>query len=177
MWLRDGGRTRDVDTLYRAYLADFASRDVRWIDFGVFLCAQPADGVAAVQEVSDTVGRAAPEGVWELFAVRRALARATDLAKRRIIAADDVTLEHHYRVGDSQPELITATQGGGLHEVVACPTEMAGLLSAADGSLTVGQIAGALAALLEVPEDDMRAACLAHARRLASCGMVTLPER
>ncbi|OKL54569.1 hypothetical protein BSZ39_03310 [Bowdeniella nasicola] len=186
MWLRDGGHAVGPDrqlreATYLAYLEDFASRDVRWIDFGYLLVARPDADLPAgegMRETTDLTGLAAPSGedLWRLFARRRRLARASDdaIAAATIQTSDDVTIEHHYRVGASQPEVITATQGGGLHQVISCPTELAGMLSASDGTLTVAQIAGALAALLEVDETEMLAACIAHARRLASIGMVAL---
>ncbi|SDZ92106.1 Methyltransferase small domain-containing protein [Bowdeniella nasicola] len=178
MWLRDGGLSDDYDALYRAYLADFAARGVRWVDFGYLLFTRPLSSERGVHETSDLTGHAAPDGetLWRLAAERARLERTSDsdLAASRITAADDVTLEHHFRIGESQPEVITATQGGGLHQVVSCPTEMAGLLSAADGSLTVGQIAAALAALLDVEGEAMAKACIAHTRRLASIGMLSV---
>ena len=177
LWLRDGGLLpQSLPQAYEAYLDDFAHRGVQQIEFGYLLLHRTAgDGVVLTTDLSGTPAPTARD-VHHLFAVRRDLERTDDdaLAAARITASPDVTIEHHFRPGQSQPEVITLTQGGGLHQQIRATTHMAGLLGAADGELAVGQIAGALAALLEVDGQQMRTACCQAARELAACGMVRL---
>ncbi|MDO5700174.1 MAG: class I SAM-dependent methyltransferase [Bowdeniella nasicola] len=182
MWLADGGADLDAEMshqIYRAYLKDFAARGVREVAFGYILLTRSAHESRPSLHCADTYTHArAPLGptLWRLFDVRRMLSERSDadVAGACIRAEHDVTMEHHFRIGESAPEAITLTQGGGLGLTIRAGTELAGLISAADGSLTVEQIAGALAALLDTDGEEMRAACIAHARRLASDGFVTL---
>ena len=54
-------------------------------------------------------------------------------------------------------------------------TALAGLVGACDGELTVGQVVGALADLLEEPEPDLRARLLPAVRDLVAEGLLVLP--
>ena len=59
--------------------------------------------------------------------------------------------------------------------VVDASTALAGLVGACDGELTVGQVVGALADLLEEPEPDLRARLLPAVRGLVAEGLLVLP--
>ena len=63
-----------------------------------------------------------------------------------------MTEERHQRFGAEHPEVILARQGAGFRRTARLDTATAGLLAASDGELTVGQIVGALGALLELDE-------------------------
>ncbi|MGJ5591258.1 DUF7059 domain-containing protein, partial [Micrococcus lylae] len=69
-----------------------------------------------------------------------------------LTVAADVTEERHQRFGAEHPEVILARQGAGFRRTARLDTATAGLLAASDGELTVGQIVGALGALLELDE-------------------------
>jgi hypothetical protein len=71
-----------------------------------------------------------------------------DLAGTHLLVADDVTEERHQRPGAEHPGVILLRQGAGLRRTNLMSTELAGFVSACDGDLTAGQIAGALEALL-----------------------------
>jgi hypothetical protein len=62
--------------------------------------------------------------------------------------AEDVTEERHQRPGAEHPGVILLRQGAGLRRTNLLSTELAGFVSACDGDLSAGQIAGALEALL-----------------------------
>ncbi len=62
--------------------------------------------------------------------------------------AEDVTEERHQRPGAEHPGVILLRQGAGLRRTNLLSTALAGFVSACDGDLTAGQIAGALEALL-----------------------------
>jgi hypothetical protein len=64
------------------------------------------------------------------------------------MVADDVTEERHQRPGAEHPGVILLRQGAGLRRTNLLSTELAGFVSACDGDLSVGQIIGALIALL-----------------------------
>ncbi|WIK81310.1 DUF7059 domain-containing protein [Micrococcus lylae] len=95
----------------------------------------PAGGEGAV------VGKGA--GVDPALATLRSL---------HLTVAADVTEERHQRFGAEHPEVILARQGAGFRRTARLDTATAGLLAASDGELTVGQIVGALGALLELDE-------------------------
>jgi len=56
--------------------------------------------------------------------------------------------------------------------VVRAGTALAGLVGACDGELTVGQILGALAALLEAPVAELRTGLLPAVRDLVRDGLL-----
>ena len=67
--------------------------------------------------------------------------------------AEDVTEERHQRPGAEHPGVILLRQGAGLRRTNLLSTELAGFVSACDGDLSVGQITGALEALLGGGQD------------------------
>ncbi|MBD4583816.1 methyltransferase, partial [Xanthomonas citri pv. citri] len=69
------------------------------------------------------------------------------------------------------PEVILARQGSGFRRVARLDTATAGVLSASDGELSVGQLVGAVAALLEL-DDAGRAGLLAALRELYEDGFL-----
>jgi hypothetical protein len=73
---------------------------------------------------------------------------ANSLAAAHLLVPDDVTEERHQRPGAEHPGVILLRQGAGLRRTNLLSTELAGFVSACDGDLSVGQIIGALAALL-----------------------------
>ena len=93
---------------------------------------------------------------------------ANDLAAAHLVVADDVTEERHQRPGAEHPGVILLRQGAGLRRTNLLSTELAGFVSACDGDLSVGQIIGALIALLG-GEDGFDAGTF-HASLLAEVG-------
>ncbi|MFF2344957.1 methyltransferase [Pseudarthrobacter sp. NPDC058119] len=153
-WLRDASESRDRQhyrDAYAAYLADFASRDVAGIGFGMVWLRRPAEGnpaaISRFEEISYPIEQ--PIGPHLGAAVERAdWLAAHDLAGTHLLVADDVTEERHQRPGAEHPGVILLRQGAGLRRTNLMSTELAGFVSACDGDLTAGQIAGALEALL-----------------------------
>ncbi|MET3350559.1 UNVERIFIED_ORG: hypothetical protein ABID57_002251 [Arthrobacter sp. UYEF1] len=154
-WLQDASESRDrmhYRDAYAAYLADFASRKVAGIGFGmIWLRRPPAESSAAVisrfEEITYPIEQ--PIGPHLGAAVERSdWLAANSLADAHLLVADDVTEERHQRPGAEHPGVILLRQGAGLRRTNLLSTELAGLVSACDGDLSVGQIIGALAALL-----------------------------
>jgi hypothetical protein len=63
-------------------------------------------------------------------------------------------------------------QGDGLGRGVHASTGLAAFVGVCDGELAVGQIVGALSALLDVPTDDLRAELLPAVRGLVRDGFL-----
>ncbi len=153
-WLQDASEARDrqlYQDSYAAYLNDFASRNVAGIGFGMIWLRRPAAGAGPVisrfEEITYPIEQ--PVGPHLGAAVERAdWVAAHDLAAAHLVVADDVTEERHQRPGAEHPGVILLRQGAGLRRTNLLSTELAGLVSACDGDLTIGQILGALEALL-----------------------------
>lgn len=153
-WLQDASESRDrrhYQEAYAAYLADFASRNVEGIGFGMVWLRRPAAGTRPVisrfEEITYPIEQ--PVGPHLGAAVERSdWLAANSLEDAHLLVADDVTEERHQRPGAEHPGVILLRQGAGLRRTNLLSTELAGFVSACDGDLTVGQLAGALEALL-----------------------------
>ncbi len=158
-WLQDASEARDrrlYQDSYAAYLDDFASRSVEAIGFGMIWLRRPADGATPAlrrfEEITYPIEQ--PVGPHLGAAVERAdWLAAHDLAAAHLLVAEDVTEERHQRPGAEHPGVILLRQGAGLRRTNLLSTELAGFVSACDGDLSVGQIIGALEALLGGGED------------------------
>lgn len=182
-WLQDASQGRDTDSYgsaYRDYLNDFTARGVESVGFGMIWLRNPDDlrnpdrlepvkGLRRFEEISHPIEQ--PIGAALAAAVGRFdwLAEA-DLAAAKLDVAADVTEERHQRPGSEHPGVILLRQGAGLRRTVLLSSELAGFVSACDGTLTVGQISAALEALLGEPMD-----LLGQVRELVLDGFL-LPE-
>lgn len=188
-WIRDGGTTPDRDRAawrarYAAWLADFASRDVEGIGFGIVVLRRPADDAGAglpsagrlrrLEEVTGTVRQPLGPAIGASLAAHDWLRRRDDtaLAAERLVVAGDVTEERYLRPGDADPQVVLLRQGGGLGRTVQVGTALAGLVGACDGELAVGQILGALAALLGVDAAALAGEVLPEVRGLVRDGLL-----
>ncbi|NUP58710.1 MAG: methyltransferase [Pseudarthrobacter sp.] len=157
-WLQDASESRDrahYRDAYAAYLADFGSRNVEAVGFGMVWLRRPAAGAQAsvpaalsrFEEITYPIEQ--PIGPHLGAAVERHdWLAAHSLEDAHLLVADDVTEERHQRPGAEHPGVILLRQGAGLRRTNLLSTELAGFVSACDGDLTAGQIAGALEALL-----------------------------
>ena len=153
-WLQDASEARDrqhYQDAYAVYLDDFASRNVEGIGFGMIYLRRPAEGarpvVSRFEEITYPIEQ--PIGPHLGAAVERAdWLAANELAAAHLLVAEDVTEERHQRPGAEHPGVILLRQGAGLRRTNLLSTELAGFVSACDGDLSVGQIIGALEALL-----------------------------
>jgi hypothetical protein len=151
-WLQDASETRDrrhYQEAYAAYLADFASRNVGGIGFGMVFLRRPAGErrIRRFEEITYPIEQ--PVGPHLGAAVERAdWLAAHDVSAAHLLVAEDVTEERHQRPGAEHPGVILLRQGAGLRRTNLLSTELAGFVSACDGDLTAGQIIGALEALL-----------------------------
>jgi len=186
-WIRDGGTragSPEFERLVGEWLDDFAERGVTAVGFGYLVLRRPGPGTAVLRrtEVMTTPRGERASGLGDSllagFAVYDRLASLDDsaLAEVRCTVAGDVTEERHYWPGAEGPTVIRLRQGGGLAREVEADAALAGLVGACDGGLSVGEIASALAHLLEVDEGELRAQLWPQVRELLVTGLLTLQE-
>ena len=186
-WLQDSSEQLDPEHFsagYRRYLEDFEARGVAAVGFGYLWLRRPAEpraGRIRTETVEGELQRplgpawAAAVERWDLTAgsgtshVPSKTPADTDPVDLDAVRAlhlqvpPDVTEERHQRFGAADPEVILARQGGGFRRVARLDTATAGFLAAADGEFTAGQLAGAIAGLLELDGDGERHLLLAVA--------------
>ena len=180
-WIRDGGTrqgTAEFDRLYAAWLDDFAARGVTGVGFGYIALRRPVFpgtprlrrferlGTPLATGLGDHI--AAGLSAWDWLSVRS----DAELADERFSVAGDVTEERHYWPGDEHPVVITLRQGGGFAREVQAGTALAAVVGASDGELTLGQICGAVAQLLDVDDAALSAEIVPDIRELVFTGML-----
>ena len=186
MWLRDGGLTpeRDpeaFDAALEAWIDDFEARDVRGVGFGYLIVHRPQsprEPWRLLEEVTTSGQGVLGPHVAEVLEVRELLAGLDDEAVADLcpLLAPDVTEERHLIPGAAEPTVILLRQGGGLGRTLHASTAVAALAGVADGELSVGQVASAVAALSELNAADaaaLRAEMVEAARHLLSTGFLS----
>ena len=181
-WIRDGGTrpgTAEFDSLYSAWLDDFAERGVTSVGFGYLLLRRPLDPAAPrlrrFERISTPLGAglgehlAATVAAWDWLSSRDDV----ELAGTRFAVASDVTEERHYWPGDENPAVITLKQGGGFSREVHAGTALAAVVGTCDGELELGVIASAVAHLLEVDGDELLAEVTPSIRDLVLTGFLS----
>ena len=189
-WIRDGGTrvgTSEYEVRAAEWLDDFAARGVTAVGFGYLLLRKPMVRDAArllrtevlTSPLGSVVAGGAPTGIGDhLLAGLRAYDRVAALddaalGAHRLTVAPDVTEERHYWPGEENPTVIRLRQGGGFARTIDADAALAGLVGASDGELTVAEIVGALADLLEVNEAALRDDLLPRVRELIVTGLLT----
>ena len=185
MWLRDGGLTpeRDpeaFDAALEAWIDDFEARDVRCIGFGYLIVHRPRcprEPWRLLEEVTTSGQGVLGPHVAKVLEVRERLASLDDEAVADLcpLLASDVTEERHLIPGAAEPTVILLRQGGGLGRTLQASTAVAALAGVADGELSVGQVASAVAALSELNAADaaaLRAEMVEATRHLLTTGFL-----
>ncbi|WP_315065442.1 transferase [Actinomyces oris] len=185
MWLRDGGLTpeRDLqafDSALEAWIDDFEARDVRGIGFGYLIVHRPQsprEPWRLLEEVTTSGQGVLGPHIAEVLEVRERLAGLDDDAVADLcpLLAPDVTEERHLIPGAAEPTVILLRQGGGLGRTLQASTAVAALAGVADGELSVGQVASAVAALSELNAADalaLRAEMVEATRHLLTTGFL-----
>ncbi len=194
-WIRDGGTrpgTSDFDRLFNAWLDDFAERGVTQIGFGYMLLraservqAEPHDTAVAPLARLERVHGPLGDNEWGVgvhlgncLAAHDWQASLSDdeLAAQHVVVAGDVTEERHYWPGNDDPTELLLRQGGGFARSISPGTALAALVGASDGELNIGVIASALAQLLSVDEQALRAELVDGARKLLDDGILLPPH-
>ncbi|TQM64500.1 DUF7059 domain-containing protein [Humibacillus xanthopallidus] len=180
LWTRDGGSlpgSPEHSRMYAAWLADFASRDVEAVGFGVVILQRPETDRPTWRSLDEAPGAvAAPMGpaVDAGLRARTWLAEHSDDEVLGVAwsCAPDVTEERHGRPGADDPSVILVRQGGGLRRVVRAGTVLAAYLGVADGTLTARAALDAIAALLELDAEAVRAELVPQVRDLVADGLL-----
>ena len=186
MWLRDGGLTpeRDAegfDAALEAWIDDFEACDVRGVGFGYLIVhrpRRPREPWHLLEEVTTSGQGVLGPHIAEVLEVRERLAGLDDDAVADLcpLLAPDVTEERHLIPGAAEPTVILLRQGGGLGRTLQASTAVAALAGVADGELSVGQVASAVAALSELNAADaaaLRAEMVEAARHLLAMGFLS----
>ncbi|SEJ64296.1 DUF7059 domain-containing protein [Demequina mangrovi] len=181
-WLRDAGVTpergrAEFDAAYGAYLEDFDARGVQAIGFGMVLLRRSVTGTPTLRRLEQHEGALQEPFGGYLVKALAAHDRVAALSDEVLLdtawtAAADVTRESYGPVLQADPQYILLRQGAGLGRSVSMDTALAGFVGACDGELTAGQIAHALAALLDVPAGTMLSGLVPAIRDLVADGFL-----
>lgn len=157
LWLQDSSEGLDTPGYLRAYhryLEDFARREVAAIGFGYVWLRRAASSPSVpkvrteelLHPIAQPLGPAWGEAIetWDL------LDEPAAIRELRPVVPFHVTEERHQHFGAEHPEIIMARQGAGFQRSRPVDTALAGLLAAADGELTAGQLLSAVAAILDL---------------------------
>lgn len=179
-WLRDASQGRDREAYaaaYSDYLADFSSREVSGIGFGLLwlrrpvLSGEPTFGLR-FEEIAHPIEQPIAPYLAAQIAATDSLSgrQAADLV---LTVAEDVTEERHQRPGAPHPGVILLRQGAGLRRTTLLSTAEAGFVSACDGEYSAGVLAQAVASLVEGDPEETAANLLASVGRLVTQGFLT----
>ncbi|GFZ87056.1 methyltransferase [Nesterenkonia alkaliphila] len=164
-WLRDASEERSIQDYrrrYGQYIADFASRGVQQIGFGLIWLQKPAEQQEDTtpwlrfEQLTGEIQQ--PLGPVIGQTVQRALAAHTDEAgvlQKALHTPETITEERYQRFGAEHPEVIIARQGTGLRRSRPISSAAAGFLAAADGEFTAAQLITAVCSLTETEEDTL----------------------
>ncbi|MDN4483848.1 N5-glutamine methyltransferase family protein [Demequina lignilytica] len=181
-WLRDAGVTPErgraaFEDAYEAYLSDFDARGVTAVGFGMVLLRRPLSGAPTLRRLEQHEGALQePFGAYlvDALAAHDLVASLSDqaLLDARWMVAADVTRESYGPVLQADPSHLLLRQGAGLGRSISMDTALAGFVGACDGELAAGQIAHALAALLDVPSGVMIEGLVPAIRELVADGFL-----
>lgn len=187
LWVRDGGTapgTAGYAALIDSWLADFAARGVTGVGFGYLVLRRAASGAPVLRRFERVTGALGANGsdgglgahLAAGLAAADALAALDDeaLAAAVPLVAGDVTEARHYLPGAEAPSVIELRQGGGLARTVEVDPALAALVGASDGDLPIGVLSDAIAQLLEVDAEALRADLLPRVRELVVTGFLRL---
>ncbi|MDH2442694.1 methyltransferase [Amnibacterium sp. CER49] len=173
-WVRDGGAQpggRRWRELVRLWLDDLADRGVTAIGAGYVTLRAPAAGerptLRRFEHLAGPVsgvGRALAVGL----AGHDAQAALGDdaLAAQRLRVAPDVTEHRHYWPGAADPTVLELRQGDGFTRTRRVDTATAAIVGACDGELPLGDLAAAVARLLDADPEAVLRAALPETREL-----------
>lgn len=186
-WVRDGG-SRPGDTeferLLGLWLDDFSERSVTNVGLGAVRLRRERAAAIGSEGSAGTVVRAEQAGgpfgpapgaaLQRSFEQGAACARMSDaeVLRTRWVRDPGVSEVREHRPGEDGPRAISLTCEGGVYRRIHADTVLAAAVGACDGELTLGQIADALATLLELDPAEVAEALAAHARELAWLGML-----
>ncbi len=189
-WARDGGARPgdpEFERMMTSWLDDFSERRVVALGLGSIRLRRisagddsavpsPAATLVHVERAGGAFSEAAGEHLAATFDTALTVAHLSDaevLAERWVRSSDVV--EHRQHVpGEEAPYAIALEASAGISRRVTADPLLAAAVGACDGELTLGQIADALATLLEVDAGAAEEALVAGVRELVWMGMLGL---
>lgn len=179
LWLKDSGHHggSDYRERYDTWLAWLEDQQVEGIGFG-WINLRAGGGPGPAREALDwphAVQQPIAPAVAAWASARDALAASPDLTATRPQRAEDVVQETRGEPGAADPQAIVLRQDRRLRRARLVDTATAALVGACDGDLTVGQIIGALAHLLDRPVADLARDLLPVVGELVAEGYLVLP--
>lgn len=178
LWLKDSGHHGGPDYAqrYDTWLSWFENTGIEGVGFGWINVRLGGGGRHELLEwpydVEQPVGPAIR--AWGDAATELAHVSDDGLLGSHLRARDDVQQETVGRPGAKDPEAIVLRQQRGFRRARTADTVEAAFLGACDGDLSVGQLLGALSALLERDEPELRATYLPVVRELVDEGFLLL---
>lgn len=182
LWLKDSGHHGGPDYAHRydTWLSWFEETGIAGVGFG-WIDVRRGGGAGAgggrhellewPYDVEQPIGPAIHawgDAVDDL----RGLAEDEALLGTRLRAREDVQQETVGRPGAEDPEAIVLRQQRGFRRARTADTVEAAFVGACDGDLAVGQLLGALGALLERDEAELRTTYLPVVRELVEQGFL-----
>ena len=183
-WVRDGGARpgeAEFERMLATWIDDFSERRITAVGLGsVRVQRAPARAGAEPVVHLDAAGGAFSdaEGLGDAlqraFAVGAATARMTEVEvlSAHWVLDESVAEIREHRPGEEAPRRIALETTRPIARRIAADTLLAAALGACDGELSLGQIADALATLLEVDAAAARNALVAGVRELVWFGML-----
>ncbi|PPG36372.1 SAM-dependent methyltransferase [Pseudoclavibacter sp. RFBG4] len=182
MWLKDAAENAELSSwqhAFRRYLQDFASRDVERIGMGMFFLRRTHEGAVGgplrrFEHLTHALGHPLAAHIRDGFEAITWLRGVDDdeLFDEPLVVAGDVTEERHSRPGDEDPSIIMLRQGAGFRRTMSMSTELTGFVSVCDGELVGSQIVTAIASLVDVEEEALRASLVPDVRELVALGFL-----
>ncbi len=170
LWLKDAGlhgRT-DYARRYDTWLSWFDEQGIEGVGFGWLNLRRTGGGRHELldwpYEVEQPIGPA--------IAGWGAAVGTAVTEEDHLVAAADLLQETQGRPGAEDPSTIVLRQQRGLRRARRVDTLEAAFVGACDGELSVGQIIGALAQILDRDVDDVRREVLGVATELVAEGLV-----
>jgi hypothetical protein len=178
LWLRDAGhdRTPDYTRRYDAWARWFEDQRITGVGFGWLNLRRTDRAVPDLRieewpyDVEQPLG---PEvTAWAERTDLLAGASDAELLQTAWRTRSDVRQETVGAPGAADPEVIVIRQQRGMRRARQVDTVEAAVVGASDGELTLQQIAGAVAELLDVPLEELRNAQLPAVRQLVADGFL-----
>lgn len=181
-WARDGGAhsgTAAFDAFVTAWVQDFAARRVSSIGLGSIRIQRDGAGEReGVIRLEPAAGAIASGAGVHFAAAFRAGVLAQQMTQAQLLATHwvrepTVVEVREHTPGEESPRAMSLRTDRPVARTVIADPLLAAAVGACDGELSLGQIVGALATLLEVSEPAVRDALCAEVRELCWMGMLT----
>ncbi len=171
LWLRDAGLhgSPQYTARYDEWMRWLDEQEVEAIGMG-WITVHNVEGTLGAEAWPYEIER--PIGPHVLRRFERAEGLPDDLTGLHLVLAEDVVQETSGQPGAEDPATIVLRRQRGMRRAEQADTVLAGFVGACDGDLSVGQILGALADLLDRPLQDVYREYLPAIRRLVVEGFL-----